>query len=116
MDMQARHQLTLSVLPRYLKANKGAKKRILDEYCANTGYHRKHAIRELREYHLTHWIKGEKPGKHRRRREKVYDMRVEAALATVWNAYGGMHMIVYVLNAYIPTLGKWFASSVHVVY
>jgi hypothetical protein len=87
MDMQARHQLTLSVLPRYLKANKEAKKRILDEYCANTGYHRKHAIRELREYHLTHWIKGEKPGKHRRRREKVYDMRVEAALATVWNAY-----------------------------
>lgn len=87
MDMQARHQLTLSVLPRYLKADKEAKKRILEEYCANTGYHRKHAIRKLKEYQLTHGIRWKKPGKHRRRREKVYDMRVEAALATLWNAY-----------------------------
>ena len=87
MDMQAKHQLTLSVLPRYLKANKEAKKRILDEYCANTGYHRKHAIRKLKEYQLTHGIKWKKPGKHSRRRQKVYNMRVEAALATLWNVY-----------------------------
>lgn len=87
MNMQAKHQLTLSVLPRYLKANKEAKKRILDEYCANTGYHRKHAIRKLKEYQFAHGIRWRKPGKHRRRREKVYDMRVQAALATLWNAY-----------------------------
>lgn len=87
MNMQAKHQLTLSVLPLYLRANREAKKRILDEYCANTGYHRKHAIRKLKEYQFTHWIRQRKPGKHRRKREKVYDMRVEAALATLWNAY-----------------------------
>jgi len=87
MNMQAKHQLTLSVLPRYLRANKEAKKRILDEYCANAGYHRKHAIRKLKEYQLTHGIRWEKTGKHTRRREKVYDIRVEAALATLWNAY-----------------------------
>lgn len=87
MDMQAKHQLTLSVLPRYLRANKEAKKRILDEYCANTGYHRKHAIRKLKEYQLTHGIRWKKPGKHSRKRGKVYDIRVEAALATLWNAY-----------------------------
>jgi hypothetical protein len=87
MNMQAKHQLTLSVLPRYLRANKEAKKRILDEYCANTGYHRKHAIRKLKEYQLTHGIRWKKTGKHKRRREKVYDIRVEAALDTLWNAY-----------------------------
>jgi hypothetical protein len=87
MDMQAKHQLTLSVLPRYLKADKEAKKRILDEYCANTGYHRKYAIRKLKEYQLTHGIRWKKPGKHKRKRERVYDMRVEAALAALWNAY-----------------------------
>jgi hypothetical protein len=87
MDMQAKHQLTISVLPRYLRANKEGKKRILDEYCANTGYHRKHAIRKLKEYQFTHGIRWKKPGKHRRRRGKVYDMRVQAALATLWNVY-----------------------------
>jgi hypothetical protein len=60
MNMQAKHQLTLSVSPRYLKANKEAKKRILDEYCANTGYHRKHAIRKLKEYQLMHGTGGKR--------------------------------------------------------
>ena len=68
-------------------ANKEAKKRILDEYCANTGYHRKDAIRKLKEYQLTHGIRWKKTGKHKRRSEKVYDIRVETALATLWNAY-----------------------------
>lgn len=87
MNTQAKHQLTLSILPRYLMANKEAKKRILDEYCANTGYHRKDAIRKLKEYQLTHGIRWKKTGKHKRRSEKVYDIRVETALATLWNAY-----------------------------
>src|SRR3990172_4756309 len=73
MNTQAKHQLTLSILPRYLMANKEAKKRILDEYCANTGYHRKDAIRKLKEYQLTHGIRWKKTGKHKRRSEKAYD-------------------------------------------
>ena len=36
---------------------------------------------------MTHGIRWKKPGKHSRKRGKVYDIRVEAALATLWNAY-----------------------------
>ena len=45
--MSTRHQLTLKVLPRYLKAARKEKGKILDEYCANTGYNRKYAIWKL---------------------------------------------------------------------
>ena len=38
-----------AVRPRYLKASKREKKRILDEFCQVTGYHRKSAIRLLRD-------------------------------------------------------------------
>lgn len=85
--MQTRHQLTLEILPRYLEAGKQGKTKILDEYCANTGYDRKYAITKLRNYQMTRNCKDRIPGKHKRRRERIYDMAVESALHIVWNAY-----------------------------
>ena len=35
------------IKPRYKKASKAGKQRILDEFCAVCGYHRKYAIRAL---------------------------------------------------------------------
>ena len=87
MNMHAKHQLTLEVLPRYLKADKEAKGRILDEYCANTKYERKYAITKLRTYQLMPAKKFHVPGKHSRRREKVYDMAVEEAVSMIWRTY-----------------------------
>lgn len=87
MNMQTRHELTLEVLPRYLKANKQGKTKILDEYCANAGYKRKYAITKLRIYQLTAGIKDCSPGKHKRKRERTYDMAVEEALHAIWDAY-----------------------------
>ena len=87
MDMHARHQLTLQVLPRYLKADKQGKTKILDEYCANTGYERKYAITKLREYQTTRHVKKKVPGAHKKKRKKVYGADVEAAVCEVWKAY-----------------------------
>ena len=87
MDMHTRHHLTLTVLPRYLAANKVEKTKILDEYCANTGYDRKYAIAKLRAYQVTPGVREMVPGRHRRKRERMYGKDVEAALAVLWEAY-----------------------------
>lgn len=87
MNMQTRHELTLEILPRYLKANKQGKTKILNEYCANTGYERKYAISKLREYQLTPNLEFKIIGKHKRNREKVYDIAVEETLHVIWDIY-----------------------------
>ena len=67
--------------PRYLRAKRGDKTRILDEFVALTGYHRKAAIRVLRN--------GRRPkGRNRRGRPRVYTPDVKAALLQVWEVCG----------------------------
>ena len=85
--MHAKHELTKEILARYLAADKEGKGRILDEFCANTKYERKYAITKLRKYQLTTGLEWVVPGKHTRKREKLYDMAVEEALAVLWPAY-----------------------------
>lgn len=81
MTKQGKRELLQSVRPRYLKANKPAKARILDEFTAATGYHRKYAIRLLRH--------GPKPkGLARRGRPKVYRGEVVTALERIWEICG----------------------------
>lgn len=45
---QSKHELAAALQGRYLKATKAAKGGLLDECCAVTGYHRRHAVRLLR--------------------------------------------------------------------
>ena len=47
MTKNAKKELLQAVRARYLKANKAGKERILDEFVASTGYHRKYAIKLL---------------------------------------------------------------------
>lgn len=47
MSICSRVEYIKQVKPRYLKADKQEKKKILDEFCRNTGYNRKYAIRRL---------------------------------------------------------------------
>jgi hypothetical protein len=44
MSLKSKRKLLEVVQPRYLKANKAEKQKMLDEFTAATGYHRKHAI------------------------------------------------------------------------
>ena len=48
MSPKSKHELLEVLKPRYLKASKIEKQRMLDEFISATGYHRKHAIRALK--------------------------------------------------------------------
>jgi hypothetical protein len=48
MSQRSKRELLQAIRPRYLKTNKAGKTRILDEFVAATGYHRKHADRLLK--------------------------------------------------------------------
>jgi hypothetical protein len=46
---RSKHELVAALQGRYRRADRVGKARLLDEFCAATGYHRKHAIRLLRD-------------------------------------------------------------------
>ena len=48
MSLKSKRELLEVVRPRYLKASKVEKQKMLDEFTLATGYHRKHAIRVLK--------------------------------------------------------------------
>ena len=48
MSLKSKHELIEVVRPRYLKASKLKKQKILDEFTSATGCHRKHAIHVLK--------------------------------------------------------------------
>jgi hypothetical protein len=76
--MTTRKELVAALQLRYGGATFGDRIRILDEFVALTGYHRKHAIRLLRE----------EPGaaKGTRERNRLYDEAVRQALTVLWEA------------------------------
>src|SRR3989344_5566416 len=90
MNMHIKHEVTKEVLPRYLKADKEEKKKILDEFSATTGYHRKSAIRKLRRLQMTPHFKESAAGIHTRKRERIYDGYVEAVLEQIYEVLGGI--------------------------
>jgi hypothetical protein len=83
MSLKARQELLAATAERYQKAVKKQKQRILDEFAAATGYHRKHAITLLRQ-HSKRQVEPKKADKRGRRRE--YDDEVKAALVIAWEA------------------------------
>lgn len=75
-------ELTLIISKRYLKSKKKKdKSKILDEYCANTGLHRKYAIEKIRD------ICFDKKDPKKRGRKKEYSYEADALLITVWEMY-----------------------------
>jgi len=81
MTKNAKKELLQAVRARYLKANKSGKERILDEFVASTGYHRKYAIKLLNH--------GPKPiGIRKKGRPKLYQGEVVAALVRIWEICG----------------------------
>ena len=72
--------LTDSVRPRYLEANKETKSMILNEFCKNTQYHRKHAIAKLNQ------TKQKKPKKKPGRPSMYNQETIIAPLRKIWLA------------------------------
>ncbi len=81
MSQRSKREMIETIRPRYLKANRIGKARILDEITATTGYHRKYAIRVLRHGLKPKGLK--KPG-----RRKKYQGEVVQILEQVWEIYG----------------------------
>lgn len=84
MSLKSKCELLEVVRPRYLKANKLEKQKMLDEFTCSTGYHRKHAIRVLKnkvqvQNHLNRKTKTYKT---------IYCGEVVQALEQIWEIYG----------------------------
>jgi hypothetical protein len=83
MSQRSKRALFAEVQPRYLKASKTEKQKILDEFTANTGYHRQYAIRVLK-----HGYK-RRSGLHKPKgRTAIYRGEVVEALEQIWETYG----------------------------
>jgi hypothetical protein len=84
MSLRSKRELLEAVRPRYLKANKHEKCFILDEFTSVTGYHRKHAIRILKNQVQVQ--------NHFERKTKTYKAiyrgEVVQALEQIWEIYG----------------------------
>ena len=96
MSLKSKHELLEVVRPRYLKASKVEKQRMLDEFTCATGYHRKYAIRVLNpqvqvQNHLKRKIKGYKT---------IYRGGVVQALEQIWEIYG--HICSKRLQPFLP--------------
>ena len=84
MSLTSKQELLETIRPRYLKANKTDKRKILDEFTSATGYHRKYAIRLLKNQRQVQ--------NHLKRKTKtyptVYRGEVVVALEQIWEIYG----------------------------
>ncbi len=77
--MVARDELVAAIAERYLRADRMERSRILDEFTAVTGFHRKHAMRLFRAGRPNR-RSGPRPGR------RVYDDAVREALTLIWEA------------------------------
>ena len=80
--MGARREVVSAVAERYRSAKRAEKGRILDELCATTGWHRKHAVRALRQRETVAPGEVEAPRERRRR----YGATIKDALTALWEA------------------------------
>ena len=77
--MAARDELVAVIADRYSRADRTERVRILDEFTAITGFHRKHAMRLLRADQPDR-RSGSRPGR------RVYDDATREALIVIWEA------------------------------
>jgi len=84
MSQKSKRELLEVVRPRYLKARRTEKQKILDEFTSATGYHRKHAIRVLsNQRQVQNRLKGKN-----KTYKRLYDGEVVQALEQIWEIYG----------------------------
>jgi hypothetical protein len=84
MSLKSKRELLETIRPRYVKANKAEKQKMLDEFTYATGYHRKYAVRVLKnQVQVQNRLKG-KP----RTYKAIYRGEVVQALEQIWEIYG----------------------------
>jgi hypothetical protein len=88
MTLVSRRELTKTVRDRYWRADAKEKRKILDEFVANTCYHRKYALAVLRRRSLEDGVIEPHPPvvRNRRSRRRIYTQDVTDALVFIWKA------------------------------
>jgi len=79
ISMATRSELIVATAERYGRGDRAERGRILDEFAAVTGYHRKHAMRLLRAGQPDHRSRA-RPGR------RIYDDAAREALLVIWEA------------------------------
>src|SRR5580692_1114728 len=79
ISMAARDELVAAIAGRYAQGDRAERGRILDEFTAVTGFHRKHAMRLLRDGQPNR-RSGPRP------RRRIYDEATREALIVIWEA------------------------------
>jgi hypothetical protein len=96
MSLKSKCELIEVVQPRSLKANKVEKQKILDEFTSATGYHRKHAIRVLKnQVQVQNHFKGKT-----KTYQTTYRGEVVQVLEQIWEIYG--HLCSKRLQPFLP--------------
>jgi transposase InsO family protein len=103
---KGRWEYLRAIYDRYRKAGRKGKKLILSEFCANTGYHRKYAIR------LLNGARPEKRRKMPRQRGESYSQETLRVLAAVWKTAGYPWSVR--LKALLPLWMPWIRKRFRV--
>src|ERR1700737_2595420 len=101
ISMGTRREITAAVVDRYRSAGRMDKGRILDELCAVTGWHRKHAIRAL----SSRKSSASAQPRHRRR---TYDALIGDTLIALWEASDRLYgkRLVVMIPTLLPALER----------
>jgi hypothetical protein len=97
---KAKWEYFRAVYERYRKAGREAKQVMLNEFCLNTGYNRKYAIRLLNGP-----PPGKQPERRRRGRKPRYGQQLLSILAAIWEAAGYPWSVR--LKALLPSWMPW---------
>ena len=80
ISKMAKQELLATIRDRYRASSKKDKSRILDDFIAVTGHHRKHGIRLLGK------LVDDEGATHSVRGRRIYDEAVRAAVIVIWEA------------------------------
>ncbi len=103
MGHKAKWEYFRAIYERYRKAERRLKDVILNEFCLNTGYHRKYAIRLLGGA-----PPGKQPLRRTRRRRLSYGRQTLSVLTAVWEASGYPWSVR--LKALLPLWMPWIGN------
>jgi hypothetical protein len=111
MSRVSRRDYLRRVYPRYQKASRPERERILDEFCANCTYHRKHAIRLL-----NCPLPAAKAAPRRRVRARTYGSQVISILTVIWAAadYPWSVRLKALLPEWMPWIRRRFRLSAEI--
>ena len=104
MDLHSRRELMDSMSKRYRKASRASKKKILDEVCAVTGFHRKYAITRINLIETGQRMKPKPP----RKRNRFYLRETLAIIEKVWEEAGcpWSARLKVILRLWLPAIRK----------